>query len=404
MVKVLTKILLLSFLFSSILFGQVTKKIGTKNTELKSLQGQITKLEGELNSLTKKEKINLKVLKKMDRQNLLLGKKIKSLEKEEKKKNASIKSLKKDIKSLKKKIEKLKNKYSDYLVWIYKQGESSTLKYLVDAESFQQALVRFSYLKHIHNANKNRADDFLQAKVSLENSIKIINIELKEKENIISERLAEKTNLNKKRSTKKNVLKKLKKNKKNVNNEIRDKRKSEIRIKRMIADLIKRERENEIKRREKKLKGELDEYVPMFNYNSFENFAELKGKLSWPITKSKIERGFGENENKKTKTVTLNYGIDLATKENTEVFSVAEGIVSAIEWIPGYGSVMIVTHRNNFRTVYGHLTDINVLEGNKVLAGDVIGKVNSSLEGNILHFEIWNERNYQNPEEWLAKK
>ena len=69
---------------STISYGQLSNKIGTKNTELKSLQGQITKLEDELNSLAKKEKSNLKVLKKMDQQNLLLGKKIKTLEKEEK--------------------------------------------------------------------------------------------------------------------------------------------------------------------------------------------------------------------------------------------------------------------------------------------------------------------------------
>jgi len=34
----------------------------------------------------------------------------------------------------------------------------------------------------------------------------------------------------------------------------------------------------------------------------------------------------------------------------------------------------------------------------------LIGQVNDTLEGSILHFEIWNERNYQNPQEWLVKK
>jgi len=404
MVKQIIKIILLILFSITISNAQIEKKIGTKNTELKSLQGQISKLEGELTNLTKKEKANLKVLKKMDKQNLLLGKKIKSLEKDEKKKTATISSLKKEISSLKKKIKTLKTKYSNYLIWTYKQGESSIIHYLIDAESFQQALVRLTYLRHIHNANKSRVEEFAESKERLEKSITELNEEVKEKEKIISEKEAEKKRLTKKRKAKKTVLKKLKKNKKNVSTEIKVKRKSEIRIKRMIADLIERERNFELKRREKKLKGELTEYIPKFDYDSFENFAELKGKLSWPIARSRVERGFGENENKKTKTITLNYGIDLATKENTDVFSVAEGIVSAIEWIPGYGSVMIITHRNNYRTVYGHLTDINVLEGNKVLAGDVIGKVNSSLEGNILHFEIWNERNYKNPEEWLAKK
>ena len=126
--------------------------------------------------------------------------------------------------------------------------------------------------------------------------------------------------------------------------------------------------------------------------------------LAWPIKSTKIGRDFGENKNDKTKTVTLNYGVDIIARDSKEVFAVAEGIVSAIEWIPGYGSVLIITHRDNFRTVYGHLTDINVLEGNKVYAGDLIGNVSESLEGSILHFEIWNERNYQNPQDWLVKR
>ena len=45
-----------------------------------------------------------------------------------------------------------------------------------------------------------------------------------------------------------------------------------------------------------------------------------------------------------------------------------------------------------------------LLEGDKISGGSPIGRVNESLEGNILHFEIWNERNYQNPELWLARK
>ena len=82
----------------------------------------------------------------------------------------------------------------------------------------------------------------------------------------------------------------------------------------------------------------------------------------------------------------------------------AEGIVSAIDWVPGYGSVLIVTHRDEYRTVYGHVTDLKVREGDKVTPGKILGSVNESLEGKILHFEIWNERNYQNPEQWLARK
>ncbi len=397
--------ILLIFLISSYLTAQIKEKIEDKNSELNSLKEQIEKLEKELNQLSSQEKNNLKVLKKLDQQKLLISKKIKTLEKEEKSKEKSINNIRKQIKKLTEKLKNLQKEYSNYLVWLYKQGESSTLKYLLNAESFNQALLRYKNLEYINNESERNAELLKKTKENLALQKAKLENELKEKEKLIDERLAEKKNIESKRSKKNKLLKSLKKNKKNVAKEIEDKHKMEITIKRMIADLIKKERERERKFRTEKFKGNLENYTDYFNYDSFENFAELKGVLNWPVKNAKIGREFGENKNKKTKTVTLNYGIDIVTKKDEkEVYAVAEGIVSAIEWIPGYGSVLIITHRDNYRTVYGHLSEINVLEGNKVEAGDPIGKVNESLEGRILHFEIWNEKNYQNPQEWLVKK
>ena len=126
--------------------------------------------------------------------------------------------------------------------------------------------------------------------------------------------------------------------------------------------------------------------------------------MNWPVRDGKVIRKFGKNKNSRLNTVTMNYGVDIRTNYQSDIFAVAEGVVSAIEWIPGFGSVVIITHKDNYRTVYGHIKDISVSEGDKINGGDVIGKVNESLEGNIIHFEIWNNRDNQNPEYWLAKK
>ena len=403
MVTSFKNILILVFL-PFLILAQFKEKIDTRNVELKSLRQDISKLEGELSTLSLEEKNNLTVLKKIDQQNLLLGRSIKNLEKEEKEKEDQIVKLEGRISTLQKKIKNLQNEYSDYLVWLYKQGENSTLKYIFNSESFNQAVIRYKHLEYIHGESEKTVNRLNDAKTELNNSIVKMEGEIKEKAEIIAQKSAEKKKLLERRTERSNILTKLKKNKDNVASEIDDKHKMEIAIKQMIADLIEKERERERRIRTEKLKGNIENYEDYFNYNSFENFAELKGVLNWPLKGGKVGRDFGENKNDKTNTVTLNYGIDLLAKNSNEVYSVAEGIVSAIEWIPGYGSVVIITHRDNFRTVYGHLTDINVLEGNKVVAGDLIGMVNESLEGNILHFEIWNERNYQNPQEWLVKK
>ncbi len=388
----------------SIIFSQFKEKIEDKNTELKSLQKQIHTLESELSNLSEKEKINLSVLKKLDQQNLLLNKSIQKLELEEKQKEKNINSLTSQIEKLKLRIKSLQKEYGDYLTWMYKQGDNSTLKYLFNAGSFNQLLIRYKYLNYVHKASQQNVNELRESRKKLKSAKIKLEHELDEKMKLKNEKSDEQIILNIKRKEKRKVLTSLKKDKKNVTEEIDDKRKMEITIKKIIADLIEKEREREQRLRTAKLKGEIDTYDYDFNYSSFENFAELKGELNWPVKYAKVGRDFGENKNSKTKTVTLNYGIDIVAKKDKNVHAVAEGIVSAIEWIPGYGSVVIITHRDNYRTVYGHLTDINVLEGNKVNSGDIIGKVNDSLEGSILHFEIWNERNYQNPEDWLVKK
>jgi murein hydrolase activator len=401
--RIIKKILLLLF-FPIIITAQLNEQIDSQNTQLKSLKTQISKLENELSELSTQEKNNLNVLKKIDKQNLLLGKSIKNLEKEERQKESQIVSLENKVDKLQKRIKKLQKQYGDYLIWFYKQGDNSTLKYIFNAESYNQAMIRFKHLEYIHKESEETVSELRTSQNDLNSSVLKLEKEVEKKAKIIDQKITEKNKLLDRREERKNILSGLKKNKDNIANDIDEKHKMEIAIKQMIADLIEKERERERRLRTEKLKGNIENYEDYFNYSSFENFAELKGELNWPIKEGKVGRGFGENKNEKTKTVTLNYGIDFIAKGEKGVYSVAEGIVSAIEWIPGYGSVVIVTHRDNFRTVYGHLADINVLESNKVIAGDLIGKVNDSLEGSVLHFEIWNERNYQNPQEWLVKK
>jgi murein DD-endopeptidase MepM/ murein hydrolase activator NlpD len=126
--------------------------------------------------------------------------------------------------------------------------------------------------------------------------------------------------------------------------------------------------------------------------------------MTWPLQKGKIIRKFGENKNKNLNTVTLNYGIDIEAGKDKNVRSVAEGVIAAIDWLPGYGNVVIVSHKDSYRSVYSHLAEIFVNEGDKVKAGSVLAIVAEGLDGEVMHFEIWKSRDKQNPELWLAKR
>lgn len=394
------------FLFSSGLFCQIKDSIKQKNQQLQSIRDDISNLERELKSKSRKERESLQSLENINKQNLLLGKLINNLLVEEKQKEQAIGGIEQEVQTIEKRIKNLKSQYSRYIVWFYKNSGLSMWRFILDAESFNQALVRYQYLKYISRQNKITLDKLTAGRAKLSGLQNNLEIERKAKEILANKKLKEQDVLEKKEKEKKGLISVLKKDQKMIADEINLKRRAEILIKNIIAKLIEADREAKKRSLESKVKNDKKvasgKLPQSFDYSSFQNFAQLRGSLGWPVKEGRIVRKFGENKNERLKTVTLNYGIDIGVGASQNVLSVAEGIVSAIDWIPGYGSIVIVTHRDDFRTVYGHVTGIAVKEGDRIKAGSTIGKVSESLEGNIVHFEIWNERNYQNPEAWLS--
>ena len=404
MVKFIRNILAFVLLFAFISSAQSNEKIYEQNEQLKNIKDEIVRLEKELGTKQEQKEESLKILEKINEQSLLLNKLINKIKIEEAQKEVQINKLSNKITNVNNEISELKSEYAKYIVWLYKHGKSSYLNFLFNSESINQALVRYKYLNSITDKNEEVLDDLQKLKTELSSLSTNLSKEVTEKERLVKEKELEQNRLSKRKKEKLILVKNLKEDQNSLEKAIRTKQQAEIQIKNLITKLIEEERQRQAKLREAKLKNEKNTGIIDYNYNSFENFAELKGKLNWPITKGSVFRKFGENVNEKLKTVTLNYGIDIETDAKTEVLAVAEGIVSAIDWIPGYGSVVIITHRDNFRTVYGHLTDIFVDEGEKVKGGTRIAKVSDSFEGQIMHFEIWNERNYQNPETWLHSR
>jgi len=390
-------------LFTLTLFAQ-NEKINVQKNKLSDLNNEIGRLEKELNEIKHSEKSSIKILSKINQQILSYNKIVVKLKKDESEKEKKIAELQDSIVSIDKNINKLKNEYSAYIKWLYMFGKKEQLNYLILSKSISQAFTRYKYFAYITEKNK-----LILEKLELNKRLKIIlgenyKNELDQKNKLIRAKEREQQKLKLKKDEKEILIVQLRKDKKNIFQEIDSKQKAEIRIKDLIARLEK----EDIERRKKFLEAEVKKKNVSerkeIKYSSFSNFGEMIGKLPWPVSSGIVIRDFGENTNEQLKTVTLNYGIDIKSTKDEAVHSVGDGIVSAVEWIPAYGSVVIITHAENYRTVYGHVTDLQVDEGASVKAGDIIGNISDTLEGRILHFEIWNKRVYQNPEIWLVRK
>ncbi len=417
MVRFVFYIVLFPLFFFTLESNAQTKQIDTSKEELQKLKNEISRLENELAQKSKKEKKTLDDLDNISKQNFLVNKLLTSLRSEEAQKEVEITKSILKISSIEKEIDQLQKNYSKYVTATYKNGTHTELETILDANSFQQAVVRLEYLKRFSLSRKKDLVNLEANKKELIIAKEKLVAEKKEKQELTKQKEVEEKALSQKLKSQKTILAEIKKDKNKISKSVNEKRKSEQKIKDLIAKLVeeaeaKRKKEEEsltLKKNETvvskvtKTKSENieSEYDVNLSTSKFSSFAELKGKLNWPITKGKVVRKFGESLNPTLKTLTVNYGIDIKAGGDLSVKNVAEGVVSAVEWLPGYGTVLIVSHNGGYRTVYGHLSEVFVKEGDKLKTGGVIAKVGESVEGNILHFEVWSGRQNVNPEIWL---
>jgi murein DD-endopeptidase MepM/ murein hydrolase activator NlpD len=96
-------------------------------------------------------------------------------------------------------------------------------------------------------------------------------------------------------------------------------------------------------------------------------------------------------------------GIDLRGEIGDPVKTTAGGTVEFAGVKGGYGNCVIVRHKNDFKTLYGHLSDIHVRERQKVKSGEVIGSLGNTgrSTGPHLHYEIIQNDEKINPQNFL---
>jgi murein DD-endopeptidase MepM/ murein hydrolase activator NlpD len=82
-------------------------------------------------------------------------------------------------------------------------------------------------------------------------------------------------------------------------------------------------------------------------------------------------------------------GQDLGAPAGTPIVAVAKGRVIVANWHGGYGKAVIIEHDGRLQTLYGHMSEIFVQEGQEIAQGTVIGQVGSTGQstGPHLHFE-----------------
>lgn len=119
---------------------------------------------------------------------------------------------------------------------------------------------------------------------------------------------------------------------------------------------------------------------------------EVLRVFAQPVDGARLSSVFGQRRHPIYGNVRMHTGVDFAAPMGTPVHSTAPGQVSFVGWRGGYGRVVEIAHGADTMTRYTHLSAYRdgLAVGQRVSAGDVIGKVGASgtATGPNMHYEV----------------
>ena len=335
-------------------------------SELQKVEKELKVRKKEKKELDRKEKGVLSKLGKIDRQISSSKKKIKKLKTKEKIFKNLIKTLDLRREELISRLEEYKNLIGEKLTLMYQYGISNQLSLTNPARTRT-----VFYMEEILKEDTNRHDELLRLRTNL-------TTKEEEEQQGLSKLLGVKKKAEKEqkavfsqRRKKRQILKNVRKESKKKANLIAELEKSRTELAALIAGVRK---------------------YPAREF----------GSVIWPV-QGKVVSRFGTVVDPELGTKLINEGIDIRAPYGTNVVAVSSGEIVHEGAFLGYGEIILLDHQNGFCSLYAHLSEILVVEGDKVKKGEVIGRVGSTglVESPTLHFEIRKNGAAVNPLKWL---
>jgi len=372
-------------IFSTMLFAQQVNRKQQQN-RLQQLRSKIENYRLQVKREEQKELKILDALAQLEREIDMTHQLLSELQKEERKKSRQISRISRELESTGQELQRLQDIYARRIVSFYKYGRIKDLELLLLTKSFNQALTWFRFQKLIAQNDRRNYLNILKKKQKIEKQRNKLKQEIIEQRKIIKEKKDEEAKLRAASKERNRLLAQVQHNKETFLRKLKENEASAREIQRLINI-------------------EVDRQASLEKDGFFQStdFPSLKGRMIWP-TNGVVVTHFGPYRHPRWKTVTQNLGIDIKADFGQDVRATSKGIVTAITWYRGRGNIVIISHLGGYFTVYTHLSQIFVQVDDTVEEGQVIGSVgdSGSLQGPILHFEIWKNNQVLNPEDWLS--
>jgi murein DD-endopeptidase MepM/ murein hydrolase activator NlpD len=124
----------------------------------------------------------------------------------------------------------------------------------------------------------------------------------------------------------------------------------------------------------------------------------------WPV-EGRVIGAFGRRSDPFSGEQAFHTGVDISGAVGTPVRATADGVVSEAQFVSGYGRLIVVDHGGGVQTYYAHLSRFDVIAGQEVRRGQIIGAIGASGRATAphLHYEVRLGGNPVNPYNFLAR-
>ncbi|WP_167611241.1 murein hydrolase activator EnvC family protein [Maribellus sediminis] len=305
------------------------------------------------------------------------------------------------IEMLQNDLQQLREEYAGMIRLAYKNRDvNNELLFLLSAESFNQAYRRLLYFRRYSQYRKDQGEIIGEVSSVLNDNIKKLEERKEDKQTLVDQTRQEYRMLAGEKGQQDTELQKLADQKRNLQQTLRQQRKIELQLEQEIQWIIEEEA------RKNRANGEPGYALTPEQKLIGDNFEQNKHRLPWPVERGVIVERFGVHQHPVLTNVQVrNNGVNIATEIGSKVRAVFKGEVSRVFGISGGNTAVIIRH-GAFLTVYSNLREVVVKKGDLVDTKQDIGTVYTDYDDDgksILKFQIWQESQKMDPEDWIVK-
>ena len=365
--------------------AQLEKEIAAINRQLRDNARSSNRALTDLNLVRRKIAARQALISESDREIRALG--------------DSIQVRQQEIDRLQARQDTLTFYYSRLVKNAYKNRDSRIwYMYILASENIGQAVRRFGYLRGFSREMSAQGRRIQETTARLEVEKERLS-GLKEEAKVLrQQRQSDVEALRAEEGESAGIVAQLQRDRKKYQSELQRKNREVEALNREIAAIIRKATSKKgsasSKKAGKTTSTEVDEKLS-------NSFAANRGRLPWPVEGTVLE-SYGQHYHPVYKNVKLpfNNGVTLSVTRGAQAHAVFDGTVAQVVVIPGYNQCVLVQHGSYF-TFYCKLKSVSVKAGEKVKTGQAIGTVDTLGGEDQFHFQLWKEREPQDPEKWL---